>query len=189
MRMEHLKAVISMLKGLDLSKYPVEKIKELIPLFGKVVIIEYKLHPGKAIFRARPEDDQWPYITRSSHCYKPQKFNTSYQRASTPYQTMFYGSMVPEELQLGDLESERLIVSREACLWLRDNTTCGVKRITYSKWEVTNDIRLVAILQHKEFYQASSLTRKVVDDFHQFIKDHPDYEEPSILVSDYLGRS
>lgn len=179
--------VINALKGLDLSMYPEEEIKRLIPYFGKVVIIEYNLHPGKTILRARPEDDQWPYTTRSSHCYKPQQFNKTYQRASTPNQTMFYGSMIPEELDQGDLDSERLIVSREASLWLRDDNTCGVKRITYSKWEVTSDIKLIAILQHKEFYHASSLTRKVVNDFHQFIKNHPDYEESSILVSDYMA--
>lgn len=42
---------------------------------------------------------------------------------------MFYGCMVPEEVQEGDLDDERLIVSREASLWLQDDGTCGVKRI------------------------------------------------------------
>lgn len=187
MRTAQINEVISALKGLDLSKYPIAEIERLIPFFGKVAIIEYNLHAGKTILRARPEDDQWPYTTRSANCYKPQQFNTTYQRASTPNQTMFYGSMIPEELEKRDLDSERLIVSREASPWLRDNNTCGVKRITYSKWEVTSDIKLIAILQHKEFYDASSLTRKVVNDFHQFIKDHQDYEESSILVSDYMA--
>jgi len=187
MNLHDIKASINELKALDLSTYPTDKIRSLLKTFGKVAIIEYKLHPGKIILRARPEDNQWPYTTRQSLSYKPQEFNKTFQRASTPNQTMFYGSIIPEEIDKGDLDNERIVVTMEASPWLRAKKTCGIGRIAYSKWEVTSDIRMVAVLQHKDFFDASSHTRKIVGDFNKFVEQHPEHKEPSLLVSDYLA--
>lgn len=185
--LNHLKSSIAALNALDLSKYPTDQINELMRHFGKVAVIEYKLHPGKIVLRARPEDDQWPYLTRSSLSYKPQEYNKTFQRASTPNATMFYGSVIPEEIDTGDLDNERIVVTMEASPWLRCKKTCGVRRITYSRWEVTSDIKMVAVLQNKDFFDASSHTRKIVEDFNRFIKQYPEHEETSLLISDYLA--
>jgi len=185
--LSHLKTSISSLRNLNLSKYPTDQIKELMKHFGKVAVIEYKLHPGKIILRARPKDEQWPYITRAALSYKPQYMNKAYQRASTPNRTMFYGSVIPEEIDKGDLDSERIVVTMEASQWLRCNKTCGVRRIAYSKWEVISDIKMIAVLQNRDFYDASAHTRKIVNDFTQFVERHPEHRETSLLVSDYLA--
>lgn len=187
MLIDDLKVTIAKLQKLDLSKIPDIEIRELLKLFGKVAVIEYKLHPGKIILRARPEDDLWPYTDRKSLCYKPQEFNKTYQRASTPSMTMFYGSVIPEEIDNGDLNNERIVVTMEASSWLRAKEACGVRRITYSKWEVISDIKLVAILQNKDFFEASSHTRKIVKDFNRFVEEHPECRESSLMVSDYLA--
>jgi len=184
---EHLKSSIAKLKNLDLSTYPTDEIISLMKNFGKVVVIEYKLHPGKIILRARPQDNQWPYKTRASLSYKPQQFNKTYQRASTPNQTMFYGSIIPEEIDKGELDNERIVVTMEASQWLAKQTECGVRQIAYSKWEVTSDIKLVAVLQNKDFFDASAHTRKIVKDFNAFVENNPEYREPSILISDYIA--
>lgn len=187
MIIDDIKATVLQLKGLDLATYPEDQIKNLMKIFGKVAIIEYKLHPGKIILRARPEDDQWPYTTRAALSFKPQKFNKTFQRASTPNQTMFYGSIIPEEIDKGDLNNERIVVTMEASPWLRAKSSCGIRRIAYSKWEVVSDIKMVAVLQNKDFYDASSHTRKIVGNFNRFVEQHPEHKEPSILVSDYLA--
>ena len=161
MAIQGVKMAIDNLKALDLSQYPSSSINELFKAFGKVGAINYQLHAKKKILRARPEDDQWPYLTRAAHSFKPQKFNKSYQRASTPNSTMFYGSIIPEELDNGDLDIERMIVTTEASPWIRKKESCGVTKIAYSRWEVIEDINMIAVLQNKNFYDASSHTRKV----------------------------
>lgn len=48
------------------------------------------LHPSKTIIRARPNENSQVFTTRAELSYKPQKFNSTYQQASTTSQTMFY---------------------------------------------------------------------------------------------------
>ena len=75
MLIDDLKVTIAKLQSLNLSTLPDGQIRELLKLFGKVAVIEYKLHPGKIILRARPEDALWPYTNRKALCYKPQEYN------------------------------------------------------------------------------------------------------------------
>lgn len=187
MEFAEVEHIINKLKTLDLSTYPVNEINRLFKLFNKAAVIEYRLHPGKKIIRARPRDSQWPYITRSSLSYKPQEFNTTYQRASTPNQTMFYGSIIPEDLDEGDLDNERFIVTMEALPWIRLTESCGIKEIAYSRWEVLEDVRLVAVLHHKSYYETSSHTRKVITDFAESLLSYPELTDVSLMISEYIA--
>lgn len=178
---------IAKIKALDLSTYPIDEIDALFKGFGKNIAIDYRLHPGKKIIRARPHDNQWPYLTRSAHSYKPQEFNKTFQRASTPNRTMFYGSIIPEDLDVGDLDNERVVVTTEASPWIRAKETCGVRQIAYSRWEVIEDIRLVAVLHHKAFYDASSHTRKIIADFEKSLDEYREVKEVSLMISEYIA--
>jgi len=185
--MTPLELAISKLKILNLVEYPSEKVVEYLSHFGFIGAIDYRLHPGKTILRARPHNNDGPFTERHLLSVKPQEFNTTYQRASTPNRTMFYGSIITEDLDDGDLDNERYIVSMEALKWLRDSSTCGYKKITYSKWEVTDDIKLYGMLHKKAYYEASSHTKKVMDDYYAFLKQHPEKEAASILINDFLA--
>lgn len=61
MAIDEINEAIAKLRALDLSVYPVDEINALFKVFGKVIAIEYRFHPGKKIIRARPEDNGWPY--------------------------------------------------------------------------------------------------------------------------------
>lgn len=185
--MTPLELAISRIKILNLSEYPGDELADHFKNFGDIASIDYWLHPGKTILRARPHNNDEPFIDKPSLSFKPQQFNTTYQRGSTPNRTMLYGSIIPEDLDNGDLDNERYIVSMESMKWLRDKTTCGFKRITYSKWEVTEDIRLYALLHKKAYYEASSHTKKIMDDYYHFIKMHPDKEYASMLANEFLA--
>lgn len=100
---------------------------------------------------------------------------------------MFYGSIIPETLVYGEVNNERLIVAREASEWIRNDDSCGTKHITFSKWEVLEDIRLIAILHKKEFSEVNTLTKKMIEEFNVFIDKHPGEKEKSILVSSYFA--
>lgn len=76
--------------------------------FGKFGVVVMTLHEGKSIIRARPNEPNETFKTVSELSYKPAKFNTTFQRASTPNTTMFYGCVVPENIAEGELDNARV---------------------------------------------------------------------------------
>jgi hypothetical protein len=86
---------IKALQSLNLATYPKHEIIRLIRKFGQFGIIQMTLHPGKSIIRARPMNPNEHFRTRAELSYKPALANKTYQRASTPDQTMFYGAVIP----------------------------------------------------------------------------------------------
>ena len=112
--------IIKSLKELDLSTYPVDEIRRLLNSLGQAAHIVVSYHKGKSIIRVRPNSkyQKFNYIDQLS--YKPQKYNTTYQRASTPHKTMFYGCTVADNPSKGDLDNARAIAPFEAVKWLRD---------------------------------------------------------------------
>ncbi|MEO6979271.1 MAG: hypothetical protein ABI113_12860, partial [Mucilaginibacter sp.] len=86
--MSPLELAISRLKILDLSEYPGKDVAGHLSKFGSIGSIDYYLHPGKKIIRARPHNNDGPFKERHLLSYKPQQYNTTYQRGSTPERTM-----------------------------------------------------------------------------------------------------
>ena len=186
MRLE-ISKTLEILSQLDLSKYPYKETKNLIAQLGKFGCILVTLHKGKTLMRARPNFNNERFFSKCQLSYKPQHFNKTYQRASTPYRTMFYASMVPETIQSGELDNTRFIGAFEALPWLRDKTTKGYQMITYGRWLVTNDINLIAIVQHDDFYKESSYTRELVQTFKKFTEDFPDLKDETLAISDFFA--
>jgi hypothetical protein len=103
------------LNKLDLSKYPIDEVNKYLTNLGASAHIGYTLHKGFDIYRARPnEDDEISYVNRSQLSYKPQINNTTFQRASTPNKTMFYGSILPSEIGEDDINNARFTSCLEA---------------------------------------------------------------------------
>lgn len=187
--MSHITDIIQKLKGLDLTTYPHEDIKSLIGQFGKFGLVQMTLHPGKTVFRVRPNNEDERFSTRSELSYKPEKYNTTYQRASTPNQNMFYAGLIPENFKEGELDSARVISTIEASNLLREKNQEGEQLITVSKWVVTKDIPLIAICYHKDFTDNSSHTKELYEAYQQWIQKLPDdLREKSMLITEFLAR-
>jgi len=186
MKTEALNA-LNKLKSLDLSKYPYKDILKQINDLGSIGSIEVTLGPTKPIFRARPNEDDGHFISKCQLTYKPQQFNKTYQRASTPQMTMFYGSFLPSNLEPGDMDSTVVAPIYEAVPWMRDKNTKGIKKVTFSKWSVTKELNLIAILQHGNYYDKSSYTTKLMDEFKKFLDQNPDNKEETIAFTTYLS--
>lgn len=182
-----LSEIINNLKALDLSTYPANEIITGFKRFGKIAYKEVTLHPGKKIIRASPNKPDETFLTAKRLSYKPQELNNSYQRASTPEATRFYGSITPEGLSDEELQHERYVVSLEASKWLRNNEKCGLGKITYSRWDVTKDIRLIAIAHKNQYYDASSYIRKLVTSFEEDLEKFPELTEATLTVSDFIA--
>ena len=127
--------IIKKLKELDLSTYPVDEIIRLLNMLGKVGHVVVSYHKGKSIIRVRPNSrfQRFNYVEQLS--YKPQKYNATYQRASTPYKAMFYGCTVADNPTKGDLDNARAIAPFEAVKWLRDKKKKGYQKIFYIELE------------------------------------------------------
>ncbi len=182
-----LTETIARMKDLDLSTYPLDDISRGFKGFGNIPYKEVTLHPGKKIIRASANEENETFISSKRLSYKPQALNKTYQRASTPNETRFYGSITPEGLSDEELHHERLVVSKEVSKWLRNNDTCGLRKITYSRWDAIQDVKLIAIVDRSQFYDSSSYIRKLVKSFEQDLKRHPEHTENAMLVSDYLA--
>lgn len=161
--------IISELKNLNLDEEPADKVRDLIKQVGKVGYILVTFHKGKSIMRARPNEEGERFSHKDELSFKPQKFNKTYQRASTPNQTMFYATSLPDKIEPGELDNARIIGVVEAMPWLRDKTSSGYKKITFGRWFVQEDINLIAIIHKDTFYNESNYTRELIDAYNYFI--------------------
>jgi hypothetical protein len=143
--------ILKRLESLDLKSYPKDEIKELLTGLGKVGVIITSLHDRKRILRARINEDNKPFKSLSELSFKPQEFNTTYQRASTPQSTMFYGSIVPEILGKTEPDTARITTLYELSKFVRAIDTFGTQKITFSVWEVCSDVKLLSLIHYQNF--------------------------------------
>ncbi len=183
--MKHRK-IIQTLNQLDLNSCSDNDVRNNLKLLGEFGVMITTLHKGKKIIRARLSEDK-PFKNISELSYKPQKFNTTYQRASTPFQTMFYGSIVPEILGKSEPQTARITVAFELSEFLRDIGTVGEQDIVFSAWVVEQDIQLVTLIHHKKFARPTELSSQLQAEFEQFVKSNPDQKIPTLEISKFLG--
>lgn len=161
----NINEVIEAFKELDLSEECASEIDELLKQVGTIGYMIVTLHRGKSIMRGRPIFDEPRFSRRQDFSFKPQSRNCTFQRASTPNRTMFYGSILPEVIKEGDLDNCRLTCVAESMPWLWDKKASGVKKIAFGRWRVHEPLNLIAIIHKSEYHLASSYTR---DLFHIF---------------------
>lgn len=180
--------IIFELKSLDLKTQPVERVVELLQQIGKIGFMVVTFHRGKSLMRARPNNEDERFFCKDDLSFKPQKFNTTFQRASTPNQTMFYASSLPEMLEPGELNNVRIIGVLESMPWIRDKTTSGYKKISFGRWYVEEEINLIAIIHKDTFYKESNYTRELVDTYNQFInQEDKELLEKSLKYQSFLA--
>jgi hypothetical protein len=186
--METYQKAIHRLRTMDLSTYPHEEIVDLIGKLGRFGLLKMMLHPGMTIVRGRPEADSYQH--RHQLSYKPQKYNNTYQRASTPYNTMFYGTVI-SEADMKDKPSyfPRLVTALEASPVIRDDRD-GIEPLTYSRWVVTKDIPLLAICYYEDFAANNKYTRTLRDDFVRMsLEESPEMHQKTLEVTNFLAEA
>lgn len=179
--------IINQIKNLDYSSYPYKKLKELLKEFGTLGIMVTTLHKEKQILRARINENNQRFLTISDLSYKPQDCNTTYQRASTPFTTMFYGSIVPEILGKDEPQTARVTIIFEISDFARSFETIGEQIITFSVWEVQQNINLISLIFHQNFKKPTALSLKLQQEYNKYIKTKPELELSSIEINRFLG--
>ncbi|MGI4873029.1 MAG: hypothetical protein ACRYFX_17855 [Janthinobacterium lividum] len=163
------KDTLARLAALDLSTDPYLEAKKLIYQLQRIGAIEYSLHPGKTLTRGRSngvDDQRGPSFTKVADLsFKPQQYNTTYQRASTPRQTMFYGSVLSPQNE--ENLFERMISVSEVSALLRhshrpnNNPDLQQEGITFGSWVATDDVPMVALCYNQQLAQRTSLGREL----------------------------
>lgn len=164
--------VIEELQKLNLSDYPVQEISELIKKMPPIAILLTDYHHTKDIERAVNNTKSEPEFSQVSRLsYKPAKYNTSFQRASTPKTTMFYGAVISELLNEEEKRNARIVGSGEVSTLMRSNEILeGKSRITFGKWRVIEKISLATIIDLTKVYEQPYLNQ-LKDKYLDFIKN------------------
>jgi len=101
---------------------------------------------------------------------------------------MFYGAVIPEGISIGELDNARIIAALETSYLLRNIGQDGEQPVTFSKWEVSCDIPLVAICYHKDFLTKSSHTKELYDSFQNSIADLPkELRERTFEITEFFA--
>jgi len=182
--------IIDEFKNLALSTYPENEIRELFNKVGNIASVVVTFHSGKTVIRARPNYNGERFSKKSDFSFKPQKLNKTYQRASTPNQTMFYATSIPDKIEKGELDNMRIVGVLETIPMFRDKdkNQSGYQKISFGRWYVEEDINLVAIVHENSYYKESSYTRELVKGYKEFIKKVPnEIAERSLKFQDYLA--
>ena len=156
--------LIDSLKNLDLSTYPDKEIRTLLGEIGRFSTLELYFHRGREVMRARVnENEEIHYRKKSDLSYKPQQFNITYQRASTPNRTMFYASCLSENPNDNEIQTMRIPCILESIPEIRDNNSSFFKKISLGIWEVIDDLKLFPIILNESYYKKTFFLKDLVD--------------------------
>ena len=122
----------------------------IVSCFDSVFPITWLHHPiksGTIISRCRRDA---PNLRKESFGCKKAKDVHTFQRASIPYETVFYGSVGDSNTEEGDM-----IALLETSKMHRNRILKGKERIAVSHWIVTKDIDMVLICHNRVFADAA----------------------------------
>lgn len=169
-------------------------LREMLSLIGKRMVLgQYNLHPGDEakkipyheIMRVRPNEKlSDTFITRDSLSFKPQLYNTTFQRASTPDQTMFYGSLSDHPTH--DLPN-RMTSTLEGIPWLRDPQSSGKQKVTYSKWIVKEDIGLSPVIFNQEYAGNRHVSALLANTVNLIKQLNPEFADDILLFYEFIA--
>ena len=161
--MDSFKNIIQNLKELPLSDFPIESIKNHLKELGGFGATAIILPIGKIIVRARLNKPYETFDSVAELSFKPSICNTSFQRASTPKNTMFYGCIIPNEAIMEDRLMANITAFYETSNMVRNKIENGEEKLTLCRWKVTKDIPLIAIVYHKDFINNSAITKELFE--------------------------
>lgn len=166
--------VIQRLKDIDLTTYPYQEIKRLLKNhIGEIFVVERYFHEGKQLMRARLNekyDDR--YNKKRDLSYKPKEFNKTYQRASTPYNTMFYACYLSENPSDKEINSMRVPCVMESIYKeFNDKKSSFYKKVTFGRWEVIQDLKLFPLFLSDNFSEKTSYLKEIKDNYDKNLKE------------------
>jgi hypothetical protein len=182
-----IQEVIKLLRQIDLSNYPCKEVLKLIESIPNCVHQQLDLPPSYSIYRARENENGISFSSKSELTYKQQSSKDGYKRASTPDMTMFYGSILPDRIEDGEINEIRAVVFPEAMPWVCDSKNKGRKKITLSTWNVIEKIKLIGIVQYSDFSSDSYFLKKLREHYDNSLDLNIEIKEDSRLFTSFIA--
>lgn len=179
--------IVAAIEGLDLSTYPYRELMSELKKIGKAGLVMHTFHPGYELIRVRINREGEHFSNVSELTYKPQNFNKTYQRGSTPNKTMFYGSSTQKDIPGADPIIGRKTALLEAMRELREPNTELQQVVTFSKWVVTKNIDLASICYDEKMHQNFPDHKFIYGEFIKFLDQIPQYKERTLLINSFLA--
>lgn len=165
----NIKEITQKLSEIDFSKNSDNDVRNLIMRISNQFLLLplITLNKDQLIYRARNLDkDEAICCKEEELSYIPSILNTKYKRASTPYNTMFYG--ISAESLNGALAG----CLSETCDCLRNfNSQPMSYRVVISSWRLSQDLN-VLILPNIDTENKSSLFNHISKEYPNVISSH-----------------
>lgn len=163
----------------------ISKLYEIYNSFFKppVSVIPIKVRKGEKIIRARINDKKWNHFNSVDDLFCPPSNKTKTQRANIDEFPMFYGAKF-----IADSEAPIpiAIVLYETSEFARNNNTKGIQRITYSVWEVIEDLTLILIPFGENYDKLNNTLVELEVEWRKLITSI-EFEEDKLKLCDFLS--
>lgn len=176
------------LDRIDEFKATYEEIKNLISKLRPYSLITVNLQKGQTIIRGRMNEDNTSFFSKCQLTYTPQQFNNNYLRASTPFNSMFYGIVTTDDSDVKNLIGPRIQCIAEISEWFTNKKLKGHRRVTFGYWEVKRPLRLYAVVQHKSFRDNNTLTKELYSAFQKYSLKNPEIAAQTFAITDYFAK-
>lgn len=180
--------IIKKFEKLNLNEYPLKDIDDLLIKAENHAIMLTNLQQPEnhqlpiMIERAVNNTKEEPEFSKTSRIsFKPAKLNKSYLRASTPKNTMFYGSIISESdllvtspSDLGKIKDARIVSLSEISSLMRNSDVIeGWSRMTFGLWKIVEKISLATIIDPLAKYNEPYLC-SIQDNYLNFLNQYSD---------------
>lgn len=155
---------LNKLLQLNLSSCSDNEVRNLLAYFieNGIPAIQYKLPQHSIITRMREGTEHY---TCNQLSYKPVECCDSYQRATLPNESMFYGVITNDE----DLESARIVTIAECSSMCRNRKDRGVEYFTCSQWLTKRKLNLLGFFSDYSFEECKN--NKIISQIKPYFDD------------------
>ena len=165
--------VTNLLNAINVSE---ENTEELYGIFNLVndfdlPVIRFFMGPGTSMIRQRINKPGIDFDKISDLYYPDACYITKYERANVPYQPMFYACSFPKDYGGKDVPPPRVVALMETSSFFKDKQSSGIERSTVSRWEVTEELELVALPFLADYTMACGDIRIVKEEWNNILKD------------------
>lgn len=176
--MQNYKQIIECLKSIDLNDdSKTEDIKDLLQL--RAPIVHATADVGYIVTRARRGQG---YKEQKEMSYKPSNLCKTYQRASLPYHTVFYGILSDNE---SHLENARAIGLSECSILANAGiNSIGREYIATSQWKITESINVACIISANSYKDVHN--NRLLEILRQDFTDKFSDNDEALFISDFI---
>ena len=179
-KIPEIEEIISQLQNLDNSSYSKTEIQELMRKVGPICDIVVHFVEGTPIMRGRPNKPNERFENKSDYSFKPQICNKTYQRASTPENTMFYG-VVPNNKDINNLTSNELQGMRLSVICELFHNGLNIEetpKVSFGRWRVKKgeQLNVLAIIQEEKYNESNELLSELRLAHSNFVNQNKDLQ-------------